>query len=210
MSNCRGQGDDGAGAMAGRGKGVPVRISTDKPFVVYTHCFSHALHLSLMRIIQVRYVKEMFDNCRVLSDYFNDYPKRFELFSSLFDSSGTGETKLINICRTRWVQRSEGIQRFKECYKTTLTALQKIKKNEEFNGNQWNVDNQRTASGLFAYMKKFEFLVTLVICSEIMEYLSALTVCLQGPTLAIVQFKIFILHRLKYTMCVKKTPNNTT
>ena len=36
-------------------------------------------------------------------------------------------------------------------------------------------------------MQKFEILVTLVICSEIMAYLSALTVSLQGPTLSIVE-----------------------
>ena len=43
MSNCRVQGYDGAGTMAGRDKDVAVRISTDYPFAVYTHCFSRAL-----------------------------------------------------------------------------------------------------------------------------------------------------------------------
>ena len=90
-------------------------------------------------------------------------------------------------CRTRWVERSKGIQRFKECYKATVLTLERIKDNVPLHGASWNVESRRTASGLFHYMKKFEFVVTLVICCEIMGYLSALTVSLQGPTLAIAE-----------------------
>ena len=190
MDKCQGQGYDGAGSMAGRVKGVAARISAIYKFAVYTHCFSHALDLSVMRIINVKYVKEMFDNCKVISEFFNNSPKRYELFSTILKQTvpdATTSTKLINICRTRWVERSKGIQRFKECYKATVLTLERIKDNVPLHGASWNVESQRTASGPFHYMKKFEFVATLVICCEIMGYLSALTVSLQGPTLAIVE-----------------------
>ena len=141
-----------------------------------------------MRIINVKYVK--FDNCKVISQFFNNSLKRYELFSTILKQTvpdATTSTKLINICRTRWVERSKGIQRFKEYYKATVLTLERIKDNVPLHGASWNVESQRTASGLFHYMKKFEFVVTLVICCEIMGYLSALTVSLQGPTLAIVE-----------------------
>ena len=190
MDKCRGQGYHGAGSMAGRVKCVADRISAIYKFAVYTHCFSHALNLSVMRIINVKYVKEMFDNCKVISEFFNNSPKRYELFSTILKQTvrdATTSTKLINICRTRWVERSKGIQRFKECYNATVLTLERIKDNVPLHGAGWNVESQRTAPGLFHYMKKFEFVVTLVICCEIMGYLSALTVSLQGPTLAIVE-----------------------
>ena len=126
MDKCRGQGYDGAGSMAGRVKGVAARISVIYKFAVYTHCFSHALNLSVMRIINVKYVKEMFDNCKVIFEFFNNSPKRYELFSTILKQTvpdATTSTKLINICRTRWVERSKGIQRFKECYKATVLCM---------------------------------------------------------------------------------------
>ena len=142
--------------------------------LLFTLCFSHALNLSVMRIINVKYVKEMFDNCKVISEFFNNSPKRYELLSTILKQTvpdATTSTKLINICRTRWVERSKGIQRFKECYKATVLTLERIKDNVPLHGASWNVESQRTASGLFHYMKKFEFVVTLVICCEIMGYL---------------------------------------
>ena len=72
---------------------------------------------SVMRIINVKYVKEMFDNCKVIPEFFNNSPKRYELFSTILKQTvpdATTSTKLINICRTRSVERSKGIQRFKE------------------------------------------------------------------------------------------------
>ena len=103
MDKCRGQGYDGAGSMVGRVKGVAARISAIYKFAVYTHCFSHALNLSVMRIINVKYVKEMFDNCKVISKFFNNSPKRYELFSTILKQTvpdATISTKLITLCRT--------------------------------------------------------------------------------------------------------------
>ena len=161
VDKCRGQGYDGAGSMAGRVKGVAAQISTIYKFAVYTHCFSHALNLPVMRIINGKYVKEMFDNCKVISEFFNNSLKRYELFSTILkQTDATTSTKLINICRTGWVERSKGIQRFKECYKATILTLERIKDNVPLHGASWNVERQRTASGLFHYMKRFEFVVT--------------------------------------------------
>ena len=68
-----------------------------------------------------------------------------------------------------------------------MLALERIKDNVPFNGDKWNSESQRAAFGLHAYMQKFAFIVTLVICKEIMAHLSAVTISLQGPTLSIVE-----------------------
>ena len=99
-----------------------------------------------------------------------------------------GETaiKLINICKTRWVQRIRGLTRFKDAYKATYITLAKIRDNEIFNGTEWNAETRATA-GLYKCMQKFDFMISLITSKEIMEYISSLTVCLQSSTLAVVE-----------------------
>ena len=94
---------DEAGALAGSKKGVAARISKLYPWIIFVHSFSHVLNLSVMRIITVPVVRDMFDNCRVISDFFNNSPKRFKNCSEIVASVMPGETaiKLINICKTR-------------------------------------------------------------------------------------------------------------
>jgi len=47
ITNCVGQGYDGASTMSGHVSGVHVRIREQAPFAVYVHCASHCLNLVL-------------------------------------------------------------------------------------------------------------------------------------------------------------------
>ena len=82
-------------------------------------------------------MKDMFDNCRLISDFFNNSPKRFEKSSEIIETlmPGTTAFKLINICKTRWIQRINRLSRFHEGYKATYVTLAKIRDNDIFNGN---------------------------------------------------------------------------
>lgn len=51
-----GQGYDGAGAMSGCTKGVAVRISTQYPKALYTHCAAHRLNLCVVKCCSIREV----------------------------------------------------------------------------------------------------------------------------------------------------------
>ena len=102
MDDCRGQGYDGAGAMAGSGKGVASRISQRYPNAVYIHCYSHILNLCVMKCIKVEQVKSMFEYCCTISDLFNNSPKQFQLFENVLQNLRHKKTqKLINFCKTR-------------------------------------------------------------------------------------------------------------
>ena len=127
-----------------------------------------------MRMIAIPVVKDMFDNCRVISDFFNNSPKRFEKFSEIIETlmPGTTAFKLINICKTRWIQRVKGLSRFHEVYKATYVTPAKIRDN---------------GIGLYKYMRKFDFIIALVVYKEVMEYASSLTLCLQSSTLAVIE-----------------------
>ena len=190
MTKCRGQGYDGAGSMVGCKKGTAARISNLYPKVIFIHCFSHRLNLSVMKIINVQVVRDMFDNVRIISDFFNNSTKRYERFLEVIEKCMPADdalTKLINICRTRWVQRIEGLSRFKDAYKATFTALKTIGTNEQFHGTEWNAESRATATSLGLLMQKFEFIVALVVSHELIQYVHSLTVSLQSSTLAIVE-----------------------
>ena len=49
MQKLCGQAYDGAGAMAGKTRGVAARIMASYPKAVYTHCSSHVLNLCVVR-----------------------------------------------------------------------------------------------------------------------------------------------------------------
>ena len=71
----RGQAYDGAGAMAGKNKGVAARISAKYPKALYTHCVSHRLNLCVMKCCIIREVN-MMQTSDTVSRFFSNSPKR--------------------------------------------------------------------------------------------------------------------------------------
>ena len=111
MRDCRGQGYDGAGDMAGRCAGAAARILLNYPRALYTHCSSHRLNLSIAASCKVQMIKNMMDNVRIISDFFNNSPKRQSLVESKVEEflPASSHKTLINVCRTRWVVRIDGL-----------------------------------------------------------------------------------------------------
>ena len=60
----RGQAYDGAGAMAGKSKGVASHIHSKYPKALYTHCASHGLNLCVMKCCTIREVSNYDADCR--------------------------------------------------------------------------------------------------------------------------------------------------
>ena len=185
MDNCRGQGYDGAGAMAGKDRGVANRIVELFAKAIYMHCFSHILNLAVMKCVKIEMIKSMFEYCRVISDFFNNSPKRSQFFAHVMkeeyrDMPGEKQKKLLKKCQTRWVERINALAVFLKCYTVTYNTLKRISNNEIFNGSEWRPDSRLNASGLYHHMEKFQFIVCLVMCKHILAYTKALTVSLQG------------------------------
>ena len=82
MKNCRGQGYDGTGAMAGSVRGVAKRISDIYPAALYCHCCSHKLNLCVCRMIRIELVRNTFDVSRMIADLLTDHAKEKRLYES--------------------------------------------------------------------------------------------------------------------------------
>ena len=72
----RGQAYDGAGAMAGKSKGVAARIVIKYPKALYTHCASHRLNLCVVKCCSLREITNMMEIADSVSRFFTNSPKR--------------------------------------------------------------------------------------------------------------------------------------
>lgn len=129
MEECRGQGYDGAGNMAGKFSGVAARIIQAYDKAVYVHCGSHILNLCVASACSIDMVREMMNNVRQVSDFFNNSPKRTivlkEKIKEIYPQAS--HEKLINVCRTRWMARINGLSIFRKVYLAILAALEVVR-----------------------------------------------------------------------------------
>lgn len=79
IDDCRGQGYDGAGNMAGQLSGAAARITARQEKAIYVHCNSHILNLCVATCCKERLIRNMMDHVRVASEFFLFSPKRFAL-----------------------------------------------------------------------------------------------------------------------------------
>ena len=159
MTKCWGQSYHAAGVMAGCQSWAATRIANAFPKIIFIHYFSHRLNLSVMLVVKVKPVQELFANIQVIADSFNNSAKRCERFLEAFQytlGSESSISKLIDIWRTRWIDRIEGLSHFKEAYAATFKALKSIGSGELFDDTKWNTESLATATGLALAMKKFE------------------------------------------------------
>ena len=153
MKDCRGQGYDGAGNMAGKCAGAAA---------IHVHCTSHKLNLCVASSCSVQMVKNMMDTIRVISDLFNNSPKRQAALEKKIEDllPATKHKTLINVCRTRWIARIDGLDHFEEMLEATTAALCEMRDNQD---GTWNAVTSVMASGLVSISAHFQFIISLVI-----------------------------------------------
>ncbi len=143
LRQCRGQGFDGASYMAGAVNGAASRIRSKFPKALYFHCASHKLKC-VARSCQITSVSNMMDAISCLANFFNYSPKRqkcLEAHVMNYREEST-KTKLIPLCRTRWVERLNALE-------VTLDLAQAV--SETFtdmveNSGSWNRDCESSFS----------------------------------------------------------------
>lgn len=178
MENCRGQGYDGSGNMAGKHIGAAKLVQNSYPKAIYVHCASHRLNLAVASACQLQTIRNMMGTVKTVADFFNNSPKRQGLLEEQIKELMPQQKHmtLVDVCRTRWVLRIDGLIRFEEIFEPTMKALEIIKLNED---KSWNHDSCKDASALFAACSSFEFIIALVIVRNCLAYTRSATVKLQ-------------------------------
>ena len=83
-----------------------------------------------------------------LYQFFNMHHKRFEVLNERITTllPNARHSHLLDVCRTRWLARIDGLIVFIEVFEAVVSALEAIKLNIS---GKWSNDSIRDASGLF-------------------------------------------------------------
>ena len=120
----RGQAYDGAGAMAGKSKGVASRLTAQYPKAVFTHCAAHRLNLCVVKCCSIREVGNMMQIADKVARFFGNSPKRQLALEARINDVFDGEKrkKLKEMCKTRWIERHEAFEVFSSLFCLLLVA----------------------------------------------------------------------------------------
>ncbi|XP_046854203.1 52 kDa repressor of the inhibitor of the protein kinase-like [Xenia sp. Carnegie-2017] len=124
IEDCRGQGYDGAGAVAGCVKGLAAQILKLNSKALYTHCYSHRLNLSVCDSLSDIEVKKVLNKIKDVTNFINISQTRNIPFEETVRNSletDSKKTRLPDVCRTRWVERVKGLDTFEELFVQILT-----------------------------------------------------------------------------------------
>ena len=191
MDDCRGQCYDGAGNMSGRLNGASSLIRAEHDKAIYVHCMNHRLNLCVADTCQLPLVRNMMDVVRKLSEFFDNSPKRQQHLISKIRvlMPAANHFVLVNVCRTRWIERIDGMDRIVELLHPVVATLEYISMNRNAPGHgNWNQNSRNDAQALINAIT-FSFIVTLVIVRHILDLTRPLTVRLQKKAMDLLKAK---------------------
>ena len=93
-------------------------------------------------------------------------------------------TKLVDLCKTRWVARSISFVTFVALYEYVVATFEAISTGTRA---EWNADSQYSAASLLRSITSFDFVVAFIITARVMARLHSLTVSLQFSSLDIIR-----------------------
>ncbi|XP_065650443.1 52 kDa repressor of the inhibitor of the protein kinase-like [Hydra vulgaris] len=181
IQRCRGQSYDGAASMAGEYKGVSSLIKNVNSKALFVHCVSHKLSLVVGKSCQIQQVKNLLEQVKDISYFFNLSPKRRNCLKKYLLP---GQAKLIDTCQTRWVQKLRGLDVFFDNYSAVFSAFKEM---EDNNLKEYNKETSSKASSFMKLLSNFSFIVSLVLTKQLMDYFYGITITLQTKSFDISQ-----------------------
>ena len=196
MDDCRGQCYDGAGNMAGRLSGVSSLIRQAHEKAIYVHCMNHRLNLCVADTCSLALLSTMMNVVRALSDLFNNSPKRQQCLIAKIREllPNNNHRVLIEVCRTRWISRIDGMDRIVQLLPAIISLLEDITLNSDIQVDEnttignWNIKSRNDAQNLINAVT-FPFIVSVVIVRHILDLTRPLTVKLQRKEMDLLKAK---------------------
>ena len=144
-------------------------------------------------------VRNLMTNIKEISYFFNlSVPRKNCLEDKiLLYCPESLKHKLKDVCRTRWVERIEGMDVFEELFVPVYYSLLVMKENNDT--VHYNNETSAKAESLFKLVDDFEFIVTLVVTRSILDYLLPVTRKLQTKDLDVAQ-SMDLIQNLKLTI----------
>ena len=105
----------------------------------------------------------------------------------------TKKTKLVDVCRTRWVERIEGLDTFNELFIPLFHLLEEIRNSST---DEYNKNIKRDALTYLNLISRFDFIVSLVITRRVLDLTLPVTQLLQGKAIDVMD-GIHLISSLK-------------
>ena len=107
--------------MSGAKGGMAKLINDDEPRAVYTHCYGHALNLSVGDTVkQCKVMRSALDTVYEISRLIKKSPKRDASFQKLKQELAPDTPGFRVICPTRWTVRAASLQSVLDNYEVLL------------------------------------------------------------------------------------------
>ena len=189
----RGQAYDGAGNMSGKTNGAAALISSQYPLALYLHCSSHSLNLSVVKSLEEASIRNMIGIVSRVSIFFSAHPKRQRKLEDAINTTQPESSvrKLKDLCRTRWIERIDALDRFQTLHPSIVACMESISSE---GSSKWSPDSLTDSCTLLLAITTTDFLSALVITNACLKYLLALTRSLQAEAKDIIQAVSEINH----------------
>jgi len=185
ICNIRGQNYDGAGNMAGSGKGCAARIQKINVKAPYIHCANHDLNLALCHSSEVKPVYIMMANLTKLGLFFKNSPKRtraleqcIQLHNEKCDNPSIKKSKLKTFCKTRWVEKHQIFEDVHDLFEIIVDCLHTITSSPG-----WDNLTITDASGLLNTISSSAFIAAFETVRFLFGYTKPLSQLLQGESM---------------------------
>ena len=110
LTKLRGQCYDGCSTMAGAKAGIATKITALEPRAVFTHCYGHALNLSVSDTIKhSSAMKDCLETCFEVVKLIKFSPKREAMLCELKEEIGSDAHSVRTMCPTRWTVRAKSL-----------------------------------------------------------------------------------------------------
>ena len=132
--------------MSGKTNGAAARISSQYSLALYTHCASHCLNLAVVASFEEASVRNMIGVVNRLSVFFFAHPKRQKMLEEAIHNTQpeSNVQKLKDLCRTRWIERIDALDRIKKLHSSIVTCFESISAEGSF---MWSPDSQYSLAG---------------------------------------------------------------
>ena len=179
ISKVRGQCYDGCSTMAGARGGVAAKIQQLEPRAVFTHCYGHALNLSVSDTVkQSVAMRDCLDTCYEIIKLIKFSPMRDARLKSMKEETGSDAPSIRTLCPTRWTVRAQSLASIIGNYQ----ELQQLW--EEAPLAVSDTAMKARIRGVATLMTSFQFLFSLHLSEMILQHTDKLSQTLQNPQLS--------------------------
>ena len=182
FAKIRGQCYDGCNTMAGSKSGVAAKIQQNEPRAVFTHCYGHALSLSVSDTVKRSSImRDCLDTCYELVKLIKFSPKRDAMLTRLKEEVESDAPSIRTLCPTRWTVRADSLASIMANYadlrRLWVEALAATS----------DTDMKARIQGITSQMDTFRFLFGLLLSELILRHTDKLSKTLQNPELSSVE-----------------------